>query len=301
MTLSITLTVADIDTGPFNLYSNVDGFTDPFAELIEKSDLLNGYTSTAVPDGTVTVEVQSVNNLCTNFILLTVDATTSTTSTTITSSTTTTTTTSNVCSNCIPGTEVTIGTQTWQTCNLNVDTYRDLTPIPQATSDADWANKGASGIGAWCYYANNSANGPIYGKLYNWYAVNNTANGGLAPLGYHVPSSTEWDTLYSTVNALSPVGNTGGKMKSTCDVLWGSINVGATNQSGFTGLPGGFRNLVYNPTTGFALLGLEGNWWESTAFSSTNAWARYLRKNSGDAFRANYSKADGYSVRLIKD
>jgi hypothetical protein len=81
MTLLITLTVADIDTGPFNLYSNVDLYTDPFAELIEKSDLLDGYTSTVVPDGTTSIEVRSVNELCNNFIILTVGATTTTTTT----------------------------------------------------------------------------------------------------------------------------------------------------------------------------------------------------------------------------
>ena len=93
MTLLITLTVADIDTGPFNLYSNVDLYEYPFAELIEKSVLLAGYTSTVVPDGTTSIEVRSVNELCNNFILLTVNATTSTTTSTSTSTSTTTTTT----------------------------------------------------------------------------------------------------------------------------------------------------------------------------------------------------------------
>lgn len=95
MTLLITLTVADIDTGPFNLYSNIDDYVNPFAELIEKSDLLAGYTSTVVPDGTTNIKVQSINELCSNFILLTVNTTTSTTtSTSSTTSTTSTTTTS---------------------------------------------------------------------------------------------------------------------------------------------------------------------------------------------------------------
>jgi uncharacterized protein (TIGR02145 family) len=237
----------------------------------------------------------------------TTSTTTSTTSTTSTSSTTTTTTT-NICADCVTGTELQIGTQTWLACNLNVDTYRNGDPIYHATDPTDWTAKGNAGIGAWCYYDNDPANGPIYGKIYNWHAANDTTHGGIGPAGYHLPSSTEWDTLYSTINALSPVGNTGGKMKSTCPNHWTfpgwPTNVDATNQSGFRGLGAGFRNLEPYPDfgpSGFGYLGLDETWWESTTFDSSRAYGRYLRKNTGIAYRDDYPMRDGYSIRLIKD
>ena len=89
-----------------------------------------------------------------------------------------------------PATEVLIGTQIWTNRNLDVETYRDGTPIPQVTDPTAWE---ALTTGAWCYYANNTANGIIYGKLYNWFAVNDSR--GLAPSGWHVPTRDEWFVL----------------------------------------------------------------------------------------------------------
>jgi uncharacterized protein (TIGR02145 family) len=230
--------------------------------------------------------------------------TTTTTTTTSAPTSTTTTTTTYVCPNCIPGADVLIGTQLWTICNLDVDTYRDLTPIPQATSDADWANKGASGIGAWRYYADNTANGPRYGKLYNWFAVNNTVNGGLAPLGYHVPSDTEWTQLTDYLDAQLPTGNVGGKMKATGtiegnDGCWLSPNTAATNSNGFKAQPGGLCD--QNGT--FDALGYNGLWWSSTEYNAntTNAWNRSLYYLDGNAARNINFKTFGFSVRLIKD
>jgi len=210
------------------------------------------------------------------------------------------------CGNCIIGTEIQIGTQTWLTCNLNVDTYRNGDPIYHATDPTDWLNKGAAGIGAWCYFNNDSANGPIYGKLYNWHVANDTAHGGVGPAGYHVPTETEWDTLYSTLNALSPTGNVGGKMKSACVNHWVApqfpTNVDATNQSGFRALGAGFRNVDYAPPSGFGGFGWDETWWEfGSLFDPTRGYGRYLRKTSGLAFRGNYPFTDGYCIRLIKD
>ena len=92
----------------------------------------------------------------------------------------------------IHGQEVTIGKQTWMQKNLNVSKYHDGTPIPQVTDPKKWANLKT---GAWCYYENNTANDTTYGKLYNWYAVNDPR--GLAPSGYHIPTDAEWTTLSS--------------------------------------------------------------------------------------------------------
>jgi uncharacterized protein (TIGR02145 family) len=88
---------------------------------------------------------------------------------------------------------VTIGTQVWMTKNLNVATFRNGDPIPEAKTDEEWERAGAEGKPAWCYYNNDPKNGTKYGKLYNWYAVNDPR--GLAPSGYHVPPDAEWTIL----------------------------------------------------------------------------------------------------------
>jgi uncharacterized protein (TIGR02145 family) len=201
------------------------------------------------------------------------------------------------CPNCVPGTEIQIGDQIWQTCNLNVETYRDLTPIPQATSLADWMDKGENEIGAWCYYENNTSNGCIYGKLYNWHAVNDSR--GLAPAGYHIPTDAEWTTLTTYLGEESIAG---GKMKSTGTIqaetgLWEDPNTGATNESGFTGLPGGLRTELGT----FLYIGINGEWWSSTVPVAPNPWGRRLDCNSDNVTSLVYNPNNGMSVRLIKD
>jgi uncharacterized protein (TIGR02145 family) len=186
-----------------------------------------------------------------------------------------------------PAPEVLIGTQLWTNRNLDVETYRDGTVIPEVTDPTAWAGLTT---GAWCYYANNTANGVIYGKLYNWYAVNDSRN--LAPLGYHVPTDAEWTALTTYLGT-----NAGGKMKSTGTSLWTSPNNDATNESGFTGLPGGYRF-----TNGaFSNIGNYGFWWSSSEYGTMNAWTRYLYYATGDASKSNGNKTYGFSVRLIKD
>lgn len=182
---------------------------------------------------------------------------------------------------------VTIGSQTWTKSNLNVSRYRNGDVIPQVTDPTQWLSLTT---GAWCYHNNDPANGPIYGKLYNWYAVNDSR--GLSPTGYHVPSDGEWTTL---INFLGGVSVAGGKMKST--TLWNSPNTGATNSSGFTGLPGGFR---YNDGT-FTRIGYFGFWWSSSELHTAVAWDRYLFYNDGGADRNGSPKDCGFSVRCLRD
>jgi uncharacterized protein (TIGR02145 family) len=197
-----------------------------------------------------------------------------------------------------PMPNVTIGTQIWSSANLDVTTYRDGTPIPQVTDPTAWANLTT---GAWCYYNNDPANGTIYGKLYNWYAVAgihdndpNTPNKILAPQGWHVPSDAEWTTLTTFLGGESVAG---GKMKSTGTSLWLSPNTAATNESGFTGLPGGYRR--FNGT--FDGIGTSGNWWSSLETGTTTAWARNLNYGNGVANRANDGKLYGFSVSCLRD
>ena len=203
-----------------------------------------------------------------------------------------------LCSNCIPGTEITIGTQTWAGCNLNVDTYRDGTPIPQVTDPTQWQNLTT---GAWCYYANNSDNGPIYGKIYNFYAVAGIDGSGipriLAPVEYHVPSKSEFDTLVTYLGGASLAG---GKMKEPNLCHWSTPNSLLTPYSGFAALPGGYRN-----TLGlFYILGTEGAWWsssESPTNPTQNGLNIVLRNNNTNVFNGENTKERGFSVRLIKD
>ena len=199
----------------------------------------------------------------------------------------------------IHGQEVTIGKQTWMQKNLNVSKYHDGTPIPQVTDPKKWANLKT---GAWCYYENNTANDTTYGKLYNWYAVAgihdtdpNTPNKILAPTGWHVPSDAEWTTL---TDFLGGEAVAGGKMKSTGTSLWLPSNATATNESGFTGLPGGYRS-----SNGFSYgyVGYYGNWWSSSETSTISASFRQLDEYSGVVSRYTNSKRYGYSVRCLRD
>ena len=193
---------------------------------------------------------------------------------------------------------VTIGTQVWTTINLDVTTYSDGTAIPQVTDPTAWA---ALTTGAWCYYNNESANGTTYGKLYNWYAVAgihdtdfNTPNKILAPTGYHIPSVTEWTTLTTYLGGETVAG---GKMKATGTSLWDTPNTDATNSSGFTGLPGGFR--FTNGT--FFDVGINGYWWSSSEVDASKAWFSVLVYYNGNAYGGNFDKPNGFSVRCLKD
>jgi uncharacterized protein (TIGR02145 family) len=129
-------------------------------------------------------------------------------------------------------TTVTIGSQIWTDKNLAVTTYRNGDPIIYAANTTDWNAATNAGIGAWCYYLWDSNNGPIYGKLYNWFAVNDSR--GLAPIGYHVPTAAEYTILAS---------NSGSSLQSITSE-WGA-NIG-TNSTGFSGLPGGNNDITLN-------------------------------------------------------
>ena len=199
---------------------------------------------------------------------------------------------------------LTIGTQVWTTKNLDVATYSDGTLIPEVQDPAAWA---ALTTGAWCYYNNTTANGTTYGKLYNWYAVAgihdtdpNTPNKKLAPSGYHISSDDEWTTLtnYLTANDYyMGIFIIGGNMKATGTSLWNSPNTGATNSSGFSALPGGYRS-------GYGTLnyiGYNGYWWSLSEGNTTNAWARSLNYDNGNVNREKNSMTDGFSVRCLRD
>jgi uncharacterized protein (TIGR02145 family) len=184
---------------------------------------------------------------------------------------------------------VIIGTQEWTTKNLNVSKYRNGDIIPEAKDPNIWANLTT---GAWCYYNNDPENGVIYGKLYNWYAVNDPR--GLAPEGYHIPSLSKWSNL---IDNLGGAQIAGGKMKELTTKNWKYPNKEANNSSGFNGLPGGRR---YGNGE-FDNIGYGGFWWSSSEYDTSNAWYHYLSCNYGDAFRNGFNKSYGFSVRCLRD
>jgi uncharacterized protein (TIGR02145 family) len=185
---------------------------------------------------------------------------------------------------------VTIGTQIWMAENLKTTKYNDGAAIPNVTSGTTWAGLTT---GAYCWYLNDeTAFKNTYGALYNWYAVN---TGKLCPTGWHVPSYDEWGVLDSAAGYGQVAG---GNLKETGEIHWMTPNNGATNETGFTALPGGFR---YHDGT-FDWMGYHSFWWTATEYNSTIAL---------DAFIVNYDnylgfsfsdkKECGMSVRCIKD
>ena len=180
--------------------------------------------------------------------------------------------------------EIKIGTQTWSTKNLDVSTYRNGDDIPEVKDAKAWANLTT---GAWCYYENRAANGTKYGKLYNWYAVNDPR--GLAPSGYHIPTDAEWTILTDNLG-----DKAGTKMKSSSS--WKN-NGNGTNTSGFAGLSGGCRNYFGN----FYAIGANGYWGSSSELNAAHAWYRILYSGGGNVTRDANSKQDGFSVRCIRD
>ena len=185
---------------------------------------------------------------------------------------------------------IVIGTQQWMEKNLEVVTYRNGDIIPQVTDATTWAGLTT---GAWCYYNNDVANGAIYGKLYNWYAVNDSR--GLAPQGWHVPTDTEWTTLTDKLGGATSVA--GGKMKSVGTTKWTTPNTSATNESGFSGLPAGYCD----DTGPFFNIGNYGFWWSSSVYDSSKAWSRVMSSNLGTVTNPFNIKAGGFSVRCLRD
>jgi len=163
----------------------------------------------------------------------------------------------------IPGTQfktVKIGNQIWMVENLNVDRFRNGDPIPEAKTDVDWLKAGKNKQSAWCYYDNNPSNGVKYGKLYNWYAVNDPR--GLAPQGWHIPGDDEWTKLTDILGGEEVSGN---KLKSFNG--WKENGNGSDN-FGFTALPGG-----YSDNNGTCLgIGYFGHWWSATERYAMYAW-----------------------------
>jgi len=190
---------------------------------------------------------------------------------------------------------VTIGTQVWMVENLKVTRFRNGDPIPNVVDNAEWDKLSS---GAYCEYDNDLSNVATYGRLYNWYAVNDNRN--LAPVGWHVPTSEEWETLETYLGGQFVAG---GKLKESGISHWRSPNVGADNSSGFLGLPGGIRASYKNSIGAYNYIGEIGAFWSSTELRESEAWMRFLT-NYDDALakpELPTYKSFGYSVRCIQD
>ncbi len=173
----------------------------------------------------------------------------------------------------------------WMSKNLDVAFYRNGDTIPKVTDPAAWA---ALTTGAYCYYNNDSVTyAATYGKLYNWYALNNAR--GLAPAGWHVPNAGEFESIYLCAS--------GGNLKQAGTSLWSSPNTGASNITGFTALPGGSRN----PQGTFFDIGRWGSFWGGGEYNSTNGYFFLLSYNNALLQPSFYPKNNGLSVRCIKD
>lgn len=191
--------------------------------------------------------------------------------------------------------------QTWTKTNLNVSKYRNGDIIPEIKDPSQWANLTT---GAWCYYNNDSAMGAIYGKLYNWYAVNDPR--GLAPIGYHIPSDIEWRIL---TNCLGGEIVAGGKMKETAssqtDAYSWYYDSGATNSSGFFAKPASWRYTESSRTLfgGNNPIKMDAIWWSSTGYVSGVASLRNIQATSNSLNIQIFShiKSNGLSIRCVKD
>ena len=179
---------------------------------------------------------------------------------------------------------VTIGTQVWMKQNLDVATYSNGDPIPEVSDPTAWQQLTT---GAYCNYNNGSND---YGKLYNWFAINDPR--GLAPTGWHVASNTEWSTLVNYVGGASVAA---GVLKDAGTIHWWSPNTGAINQYAFTAYPGGARW-----GSAYGSCGETGMFWTSSATGSEAA-SIWMNFDNTSVQYQNYPKINGFSVRCIKD
>ena len=186
-----------------------------------------------------------------------------------------------------------IGTQVWMAENLKSTKFNDGYNIPKVISDADWTGLSTP---AYCLYNHEINNAQVYGVLYNWYVVDayRRENKNVCPAGWHLPTDDEWTVL---IDLLDDESESGGKMKETGTVHWTSPNQGATNLSGFTALPAGYRNRFGT----FSSIKNVGFWWTTLEMDSENAWYYYVIYNSASSTRIALNKTNGFSLRCLKN
>ncbi len=187
-----------------------------------------------------------------------------------------------------------IGSQTWMAENLNVKHYRNGDIIPYITDNTEWGQQ--SYKGACCDWDNDSSNGHIYGKLYNWYALYDIRN--IAPIGWHVATQSEWFALISFLGGGNYAGN---KLKESGYNHWNSPNYLATNESGFTALPSNMRMQDGSFFPSYSNCGEAGYWWTTTNYNTNSAYEIEMSCSSSSVIYYYDPKLHGHSVRCIKD
>lgn len=198
---------------------------------------------------------------------------------------------------------VKIGDQWWMAENLKVAHYRNGDPIPNVVDNVAWRELAAD---ACCVYNNDPANVAIYGKLYNWYAISDNRN--IAPEGWHVPTDYEWKQMemylgmsQTDADAVGWRGtDEGGKLKEICESYWATPNVGATNETGFSAIPGGYR---VGETGAFVEMDYFAYFWSTSESVSypTKAIFRNLYHNNSIIGRGENGKKCGKSIRCVRD
>ena len=188
---------------------------------------------------------------------------------------------------------VKIGNQTWMSENLNVDAFLNGDQIKEAKTARKWKKMARKHKPAWCYYENKTVNGNVYGRLYNWYAVNDSR--GLVPCGWHVSTDKEWAELVEFCGGEDVAGI---KLKSVKGWKEHVNNLSnGNNKSGFNGLPGGYRF----SNGDFFYKGNFGYWWTSTQENEEKAYSRDQGFDKSSVGKESSEKAYGMSVRCIKD
>jgi uncharacterized protein (TIGR02145 family) len=209
-----------------------------------------------------------------------------------------------------------INGQEWMAENLRTSKYNDGTLIPLVTDLSDWAlnhNTGTT-LPMMCWFNNNSPIMPAvdtsnlspnsFGGYYNWFAISPQTNGNrnICPTNWNIPSDSQWDSFINFLDPNANGGNNtniaGGKMKSTESQFWISPNIEATNESGFSGLPGGY---LLSHAESFYYIGYNAKWWSSTDAGDYSAYIRDISNDGGNVWRFLYDKSLGFSIRCIKN
>jgi uncharacterized protein (TIGR02145 family) len=191
-----------------------------------------------------------------------------------------------------------IGSQCWMAANLQTESYANGDPIATGLNNADWINTTS---GAFAVYNDDPANKLVYGLLYNFHAGEDPR--GLCPVGWHVPNTADWETI---IDRYGGSASAGGALKSTGDLsagtgLWQAPNTGATNVSGFSALPGGFRS---SSTGAYSQLSTAGYWWRGSVADNPNPYARRIDWNASFMYLSTSTdnrKQNGFSIRCLKD
>ncbi len=204
-----------------------------------------------------------------------------------------------------------IGSQNWMAENLKVAHFPDGDPIPLLDSNDEWDGMGDWGQ-AYCWYGNDASNGDIYGALYSWAAATNLTPlsdpnpgkiQGVCPDGWHLPSDDEWKELEMYLgmsqeqadSTFTRGTNEGGKLKASGTLHWESPNAGASDESGFNALPGGYR------LRGYQSLNFTAIYWTSTEGDDTWAWYRSLYTHNAGIRRGRENRISGLSVRCLEE